>query len=266
MPRTSGTSARRTASMAIRCLVTISGSAKTGRAPVEHATRQTSGRSVNVKSPDALTPNAHRVRYVNRRPANRSQGESATCWYPPCPVSTDLVCVSLELAQSTHLSHLIWSAAACVPAWPRAPCPCLWRKALILPTGPLLLRGSKREAPPLPVISGRFGELRPFTQHDGAFAKKLTFVSSSAKPPHHHELLHLEAEPGGAPGVAGWIRCATGSATWSNGPSPDSSSTEPSPPDTTSWQPATTAGWSWPRCCCGCRHEPSDRPWQEAAA
>jgi hypothetical protein len=37
-------------------------------------------------------------------------------------------------------------------------------------------------------------ELQPLAQHDGAFAKKLTFISSSAKPPHHHELLHLEAE------------------------------------------------------------------------
>jgi hypothetical protein len=32
------------------------------------------------------------------------------------------------------------------------------------------------------------------------------------------------------------------------------------PPATTSWPSATTAGWSWPPCCSGSQHEPSDRP------
>jgi hypothetical protein len=69
----------------------------------------------------------------------------------------------------------------------------------------------------------------------------------------------------GSPGRSGWP--ATGrrsgalpAATWSNEPSPASSSTGPSPPATTSWPSATTPGWSWPPCCCGSPHEPSDRP------
>jgi hypothetical protein len=41
------------------------------------------------------------------------------------------------------------------------------------------------------------GSYGPLTKDDGAFAKIPTFISSSAKPPRHHELLHLEAEPGG---------------------------------------------------------------------
>ena len=69
--------------------------------------------------------------------------------------------------------------------------------------------------------------------------------------------------PGAVLGVVGrrpWIGCATGTATWSSGVLPGSSSTGPSRPGMTSWPSATRAGWSWPPCCSGSQHEPSDTP------
>jgi hypothetical protein len=68
MPRTNGGCGGRTANMVIRCRVTICGSAPTGYEPVGRATRQTSGRYVNVKPRAALTPNAHRIHYVDSSP------------------------------------------------------------------------------------------------------------------------------------------------------------------------------------------------------
>jgi transposase len=63
---------------------------------------------------------------------------------------------------------------------------------------------------------------------------------------------------GGRPPVVDPVRYRR--AMWLSGPSLGSSSIAPSPPGTTNWRSATTAGWSWPRCYCGCPSEPSDRP------
>jgi hypothetical protein len=64
----------------------------------------------------ALPGVADNLHYVNRSlPPRPRPGPTVPAQRSWCPVSRDLVHVSLELDQSTRASHLIWSARRCGP-------------------------------------------------------------------------------------------------------------------------------------------------------
>jgi hypothetical protein len=139
-------------------------------------------------------------------------------------VPTDLPLLS-EVGTSCVLSQAIWSASHL--SWPN-PLTCLTRsgprglrsaaspagaaqvqpcarllagRGLIAsfpigrPGGLLSLREPKRDAPPLPPHpSGRLTGVTASCAARRRFREEADFIPSSAKPPHHHKLLHLEAE------------------------------------------------------------------------
>jgi hypothetical protein len=113
----------------------------------------------------------------------------------------------LSWPQSAHLSHSIWSAGAAfgrqsgrrrtgaavrsIAGWTRTdrqlPDRPPWRA--LIPT-----RAQEGRSPLPPHPSGRLTGVTASCAARRRFREEADFIPSSAKPPHHHKLLHLEAE------------------------------------------------------------------------
>jgi hypothetical protein len=106
-PRIWHTDARRTASAGTRCQVPTYGSTQ----GLARGAAVSSDQDDDAALP-SITDNLH---YVNRSLHPGPQGPDACLKRSGCrcPVSRDLVHVSLELDQSTRVSHSIWSARRC---------------------------------------------------------------------------------------------------------------------------------------------------------